>query len=363
MITATHTCLPQLKAQSTPPSGPPPEQPEKRSWISDIVEGARDLKESVGLLVAGSLFLHQKNQSLKQEQQKPPLADVPNVVLSRPLVLAPGWHTEIHKFDYLTHKLMASGQNGDGVVYLKEGKSYRDAECSLPLEQIPSNSKVFVNVWDTITSPPDVTAPQLKQNLALLHQAMGPEKVDLVGYSMGGLASRKYLDDGGSDIHHFMMLGTPNNGTRFGQMSARVIERDVHWALKFSGLSEADRAPMTWLAAGAPKLEQLNQRWPQQLAQVDKAEVVGSRVLQTAATGWIPFKLGDSMVEAGRLTLPGMESHILEGEGLLNHITLPHDSRVYAEMQRFFDFQPVAGDCSPLVKPTVDNDGTPYGQL
>lgn len=348
------------RVRSTPPP-PPPQEP--RSWLGDLVEGARDLGEGVSLLVGGSLFLRQKDQAQQLEESAPPLTHVPNVALSRPLVICPGWNTEWHKFDFLTHKLMASGQNGPGVVYLNQGRAFQDAECSLPLQQIPKNSKVFVNIWDSRKSPPQVTAPQLRQNLALVHEALGPDKVDVIGYSMGGLATRKYLDDGGADVANFMMLGTPNNGTRFGQMSARVIGRNVEWALKFSGLTPEDAGAMEWLAAGAEKLEDLNSRWPQQKGRVEKAEVVGGRLLATPATGWIPFKAGDSMVEAGRLTLPEMESVVLDDTGLLNHITLPHDSQVYREMQRFFDWTPVEGTYSGLVQPYKHDLETPYGSI
>lgn len=342
---------------------PPPPPPEKRSWLGGLVEGVQDLKESVSLLLGGSLFLRQKDQATQLEQETPPLTDVPNVALQRPLVVCPGWNTEWHKFDFLTHKLLASGQNGEAVVYLNQGRAFQDCECSLPLEQIPKNSKVFVNIWDSRKSPPQVTAPQLRDNLAVLHQALGPDKVDLIGYSTGGLAARKYLDDGGSDVANFMMLGTPNAGTRFGQMSGRVISRNIEWALKFSGLSPEDAGAMQWLAAGADQLEDLNSRWPQQKARVDKAEVVGGRLLATPATGWIPFKPGDSMVEAGRLALPEMDSVVLDGTGLLNHITLPHDSQVYREMQRFFEFRPVEGSYSGLSLPQQHDLETPYGEI
>lgn len=363
MITSLATA--PARAFKTPVSshtqnGEPPTPPE-RGWWDKVV----DQKEGVSLLVGGSVYLRNKEEAQKLEAQLPPLAQQPAVTMQRPLVICPGWNTELHKFDYLAAKLLASETNGDSAVYLHMGKAYADAECQLPLEQIPSNSKVFVNIWDTRKTPPQETSLQLKQNLELVRQAAGDGPIDLLGYSMGGLASRKFLDNGGQGIKNFMMLGTPNQGTRFAQMSDRVIAGEVGWALKFSGLTEQDAPAMKWLAADSPTLNELNQRWPQQLAQVERAMVVGSRHELTPAVGWLPFRKGDGMVEPERLALPGIPTVVLEDSPFLHHGALPHDDKVYQQMIGFFGFEPIANSegATGVVLARPDGPQTPYGEL
>lgn len=360
-LSVSHLPEIRLAPRSGPPSPPPPE----RGWVGDLVESARDWKESISLLVGGSLYLRGKKQALELEKKVRPLADVNDVKLSRPVILCPGWNTELHKFDYLTAKLLASGDNGAEAVYLNQGKAYHDPECTLPLEQIPSNSKVFVNIWDTRKTPPDGTGPQLKQNMAVIQQALGPGKVDLVGYSMGGLAARKYLDEGGTGIGNFLTLGTPHQGTRFAQMAGRVIRRDIQWALKFSGLEAGDLPAMEWLAAGSPKLNALNARWEQQRALVDNVLLVAGRHEWTPSTRWFQLTQGDGMVETDRSSLPGAPTRVITGKGFLHHGTLPQDSQVFKEMSRFFGWQTLG---SSSTDPTPDGQDkpdplTPYGEI
>ena len=354
---------PRLSPLRKPSSGPGAPPPGGR-WWSDAVEKARDLKAAASLLVAGSLYLKNSKASQILEQKRRPLSEINDVRMSRPLVLCPGWNTELNKFQYLTGKLLASGENGSDAVYLKQGKAYQDCECSLPLEQIPSNSKVFVNIWDTRNTPPDQTGPQLQQNMDLIHEALGPGKVDMVGYSMGGLAARKFLDEGGTGVGNFMTLGTPHLGTRFAQIAGRVIRRDIQWAMKFAGLTAADGPALEWLAAGSPALKSLNDRWPQQRAQVDNVLLVAGRHELTPSTRWFGLIPGDGLVEPDRSRLPGVTTKVLSGGDFLHHGTLPHDSQVFAEMQNFFGFESLSGSSSNPApgeqKPPPD---TPYGEL
>lgn len=344
---------PQVRSQSV----------AQASWWEKAVDGVKDLKESTSLLVGGALYLRNKKQAIANEEKFPPLADVPDVKLTRPLVICPGWNTELHKFDYLTHKLVASGENGNQAVYLQQGKAFADPECQLPLDQIPSNTKVFVNIWDSVKSPPDQTAPQLAQNLAAIEQALGQDKVDVLGYSMGGLATRKYLDEGGGGIGKFMMLGTPNQGTRFAQMASRVVEREIGWAQNFAGLKAEDGPALGWLAAGSPTLDGLNQRWPAQRAGVEEVKIVGGRSELTPSTSWLPFTKGDGLVEVSSLSLPGAEAVILEGSPYLHHGSLPHDSQVYREMQDFFGFQSLLSLTPPAPVRPRPAPTTPYGEI
>ena len=304
-----------------------------------MLEKAKDVAQGVSLLGAGLIFKRSKDKALKAESAA--LKDVPNVKLSRPLLLCPGWTTDLHRFDVLADRLLASGQNGAGAVYLNQGRAYKDNECTLPLDQIPSNSKVFVNIWDDRRSAPEVTAPQIKENMQIIQTALGPTKVDLVGFSMGGLASRKYLDEGGDHVGKFATLGTPHQGTRFGQWSDRILRDEVSWAAKPLNLTQKDAPAMQWLAADTPNLQQLNQNWPRQRARVEDSLFLVSHNQLTPSTSWLPMAAGDGLVELPRATLPGAPTKILSDSPFLNHETLPSDSKMYSEMAGFFGWQAV----------------------
>lgn len=317
------------------PAPPPP--PPDRGICGKVLERAKDIGQAVSLLGAGLLFKRSKEKALAAEGAA--LQDVPNVKMSRPLLLCPGWTTDLHRFDTLGNRLLASGQNGSSAVYLNQGKAYKDNECTLPLDQIPKNTKVFVNIWDDRRSAPEVTAPQIKQNMELIQSALGPTTVDLIGFSMGGLASRKYLDDGGEHVGKFATLGTPHQGTRFGQWSNRVLEHGVGWACKPLNLTDKDAPAMQWLAAGTPNLQELNANWPRQRARVEDSLFLISHNQLTPSTSWRPMVAGDGLVELSHATLPGAPSKILKDSPFLNHETLPSDSKMYREMSSFFGWQ------------------------
>ena len=356
----TSSLTPNRTLAKGPDAPPPPD----RSWLGDAWEKARDTKTGVDFLVAGLLFLHGKDKANKAEAAKPPLDDVPDVKLNRPVMMCPGWNTEYYKFDFLANKLAASGQNG-GVVYLSQGKAYSDNQCTIPMDQIPKNSKVFVNKWDAPNTPPELTSLQLKQNMDLLQSAVGETKVDLIGFSMGGLASRKYLDNGGEHVGKLVTLGTPHQGTRFGQLCDRLLSHKVNWATRFGGLEDSDLPAMQWLAAGKPNLQALNDRWPEQRARVEDALFIRSVIEPTPSTGFWPFAAGDGLVELSHATLPDAPTVVLKGTPLLNHVMLPHDSQVFQEMQNFLGWESQPGvNAAPVPPgPRPPRDETPYGEI
>ena len=323
------------------PGSPPPGPAPERGLGGKLLEKARDVTQAVSLLGAGLAFKYTKDKALKAEAEGAALQDVPNVKMSRPLLLCPGWTTDLHRFDVLANRLLASGQNGSAAVYLNQGQAYKDNECTLPLDQIPSNTKIFVNIWDDRRSAPEVTAPQIKQNLELIQTALGPTRVDLVGFSMGGLASRKYLDNGGEHVGKFATLGTPHQGTRFGQWAQRVLRNDVAWATKPLNLTEKDAPAMEWLAAGTPNISELNQNWPRQRSRVEDSLFLVSNHQPTPSTSWLPMAAGDGLVELPLATLPGAPTKVLKDSPFLNHETLPSDSKMYRELADFFAWQPV----------------------
>jgi pimeloyl-ACP methyl ester carboxylesterase len=316
----------------------PREAAEDKGWWNDPWQEVKDLRVGAEFMVAGMFFLHGKNEARQYAKEHPPLQDVPNVKLARPLMLVPGWNTETSKWSHLTDKLLASGLNGSQAYYLKEGAAYADPECTQRLEKLPPDAKILVNVWDSEVSPPDVTALQLEQNTQLL----GDAKCDVIAYSMGGLATRKYLSNGGDNVGKLMLLGSPSQGTRFAQMAGHIIKRDMQWAMGFAGMTVADLPAMEWLAAGSPQLQQLNAEWPAQQAALEGALIVGSNpYLTPSTTGFAGLAKGDGMVETSSLPLSTTPTRVLEGEGFLQHGVLPHDSNVYRELTGFFECETV----------------------
>lgn len=335
-----------------------PQLPARRARIDE------DTRIGTELVTAGTLYQANTERAQSFEKMVVPLRDQPNVIMERPLLISPGWNTDLHKFDHLTRKLLASGENGDYAVYLKEGAAYRDPEATQPLDlsEIPKNIKVFVNIWDQLSSPPSVTAPQMRENLGVLQSVVGPEKVDVMAYSMGGLATRNFLDQGGTGVRNLMILGTPNQGSQFGILAGQALDRNITWALDYCGLKPSDRPAMRWTAAGSAENQDLNSRWEQQRAAVEAVRIVGSREEATPSTGTKPYVKGDGIVEPDLLTMPESEVHVLEGHPFYHHGALPHASGVFAEMREFFGWREGAGtlDLPPLPQPHYD---TPYGKM
>jgi len=64
-----------------------------------------------------------------------------------------------------------------------------------------------------------------------LQRATGADKVTLLAHSMGGLASRSYLeifDPGGNDVDRLITIGTPHNGTPLADLTADPVLLSNH---------------------------------------------------------------------------------------------------------------------------------------
>ncbi|MCA9794282.1 MAG: alpha/beta fold hydrolase [Candidatus Eremiobacteraeota bacterium] len=323
----------QVISESTVEAGP------LGPWVDDMVNVTQ-------VLGAGKLYEMGAAEAARLRAESPPLQDVPNVLLDRPYAIVPGWTTRPEKFDALVARLTAGGRNGGRAYYVKEGKIYLDKECTQVSEQADPQARVFVMVFDDVLSPPDRTAPQLDSDLKAVRRATGQEQLDLLGYSMGGLATRVYLDQYPERVGKVMLLGTGNKGSRLGKLGARLIARDIQWAMRMAGLTAAHLPAMEWMGASNrdgrdnPHLAALNDNWDHQVAQTESLEIVGGKDLPTASSGWWPMAGGDGMVEASSLEMPGVPVKLLPGKGYKHHGNLPNDSDVYREMVDFFGWQP-----------------------
>lgn len=131
------------------------------------------------------------------------------------------------------------------------------------LDMVPSNGDASLAVL----------AAQIGARVEALRTRTGAAKVDLVAFSLGGIASRYYLQrlDGARWVQRFVTLSSPHHGTLTGLLRWNV------------GASE--------LRIGSPFLADLNRDWARTAAQVQ------------ATTIWTPFDL--MIVPADSSRLPG----------------------------------------------------------
>ncbi|MGE0494692.1 MAG: esterase/lipase family protein [Vulcanimicrobiota bacterium] len=340
------------RAASNPVQRPRPEpsahheQGEKHSAIRDcfgpVVDDLYLLTRFVGV---GQTYKMVGARLAERNQANPPLADLKPVQLDQPIVLIPGWTTLREALQPLGDKLTEGGRNGGEIVFVQNGHFYLDRDCHRPFQGDVGDGghKVFEVVFSDIRNPPPLGATELSRNFEAIKQVTGVDKLDVSAYSMGGLATRVYLDRGGDSIGKLMLLGTPNQGTTFANLAGEILRRDIGWAISMAGLQAADLPALEWLSVddgkgSNPHLQDLNAHWDRQIANVDQVLAVGGRGILTPSRGLFPVTLGDGLVEAGGMAPPSGPVKILDGEH--HHSHLNNDPEVYQTMMDYFGWQP-----------------------
>ena len=323
---------------------------QRGSWLKDMVA-------VVQFAGAGLLYKRAGGQAQKSNALHPPLEGASQVKLHDPLVIVPGWNTEPDKFDILVGHLLSGGQNGERAVYLKDGQAYADQECTQPTTAAPSD-KVFIAVFQSNLDAPDVSAPQLEQAISVVKRGVS-EKVDVLGYSMGGLSTRKMLDDGSVKVDQVALLGTANKGTRFATLAEYIIQRDIGWAMSLGGINAAHLPAMGWLKSwdaqkpeSNPQLDALNQGLERQLSNANEFLSISADGFSTLDKRWGGGSGGDGLVAAKSTRLEEIPSVSLPGKGNKHHGNLPHDKDVFATLTDYFGWQRLEG---PQTEPSVDN--------
>lgn len=333
-------------AESFTPSSPAPSEAGPRSSPVGKFQVAIDsLVGSLSSLAGMALSL------TRSPAPAPTIAEQPDVTLNRPLLFVPGFQSKEGCFDSLTEKLTGQGANGGQVYYLDGNHVYLDAHCKIPAKTLDSEARVFVLALGANRDSPPIVAGLLSRALEQIHQASG-QKVDVTGYSMGGLATRLYLDRGGKDIGKFMMVGTPNQGSPLADLGLGLLDqqaagKSVGWLLSQSPkpLNPSDRSCLSWLTPTSkpdrnPALEDLNSRWQNQRTAVEDVEVVGSANLTTLRFDFKPGR-GDGTVPVESLA-PSSETPVflLDDKAHGRHGKLLESATLYQEMTRFFGWQP-----------------------
>ena len=272
-----------------------------------------------------------------------PMKDLPAAQLKRPFMMVPGWDMAHDRFLTFTSKLTENGANGGQTFYLQNGQFFADRDCreALTTEQVPKDAKVFVTVFNALGESPEETAPQVSANLQALRAVTGEQTPDLLAYSQGGLATRRYLDTTDSSVGKLMMLGTPNRGAGLADLSKLMYNAqdngyDVDFLMASEHLDPDDEGSIRFMATDSPKLRALNDRWDQQMAHTEGFKIVGSGQDNTLHWGWPLLKSGDTMVEVENLAPAGVEAHLIQDGPWVNHRDLPYSAQVYIQAKEHF---------------------------
>jgi pimeloyl-ACP methyl ester carboxylesterase len=280
----------------------------------------------------------------KRTPSQSPLAALPSVKLDRPVIFVPGFNMKASQFDDMTNKLLEEKSNGSRTLYVRDGKFFEDMRCSKPA-QASADSKVFVASFHQRNETPDQTAPQLDADLEAISKLTGQPKIDAVGYSMGGLSTRVYLDDGGDKVGRFAMVATPNQGSALAKLSSWLIElkqngRSVDAILNLKHVQAKDHEALHWLRptdGHRPNLhlQDINSRWPNQRARVEDAKVFGSVGKSKTYTTYIWPTKGDGTVTGKSLLLPGLPSKTWTTPQFASHSALTSSPELFTGLTEF----------------------------
>ncbi len=312
--------------------------------MGPVLDDALLISEFVGV---GKAYQFIDHRIAAAEAAHPPLAEQPKVKLDRSFVMIPGWTTRIEKFEFLGRHLTQDGLNGGDINFVRDGQFFCERACITPKDAsaVAKDARVFEIVFHDPHEPPPEMKEELKKDFAAIASVTGEQKFDVDAYSMGGLAARLYLDEGGDKIGRLMLLGSPARGSRFADLSKQILERDIKWAINLGGLNPADLPALRWLAVddgkgiNNPHLTELNKNWARQKAQLEALAIVGGGgVFTPRPTPW-RIDRGDGLVPAAHLTPPGETAIVLDG--LTHHSYLNSNPKVFQEMQKFFGWQEV----------------------
>ena len=299
----------------------------------------QDLGRSLELARGGARYLGSSAATLAGVALQRGLHREDSVQLDRPLLGVVGFMGRPGCMSHLMRHLSSEG-NGHRVYYCKDDQIYRDRKFQdpLPASWSDPDARLFQLVPHDPGQGPHLTAERMGPALQQIAAITGQSKTDVLAHSMGGIATRIYIARGGCDIGKFMMVGTPNQGTRAATLAGWAMSQGIGRAAELL-LGPAVAGSLQWLRAvedGNPELEALNARWAQDKGTLEDVRVVGAGGRLTAnssATGWGD---GDGLIHSGSLSLPETPATLLPGSWTQGHKALMHDRQVFAEMRSFF---------------------------
>lgn len=326
---------------STPPKPAPPVKKEEDASPFGILDSLNDLVVAAKFISLGQVYKTLGSRKAKSNAENPPLANSPTVKLEQPFVMVPGWTTTREAFDPMAEKLLEGDRNGGKLYFIQNGEFFVDRECSHSVDRAEvqsADAKVFEVVFSDVRLEPSRSHKELSTNFAAIKQMTGHERLDVNAYSMGGLAVRNYLDNGGEDIDQLMILGTGNRGSQFAGWAHHMLVRDIKWAVSMAGLLPADIAPLGELSPEEhnESLRALNSRWAEQKSHVNEVVFVGGRGTPTGDDGWNPVTAGDGLVAVKKLAPEGETPIVMDGQ---HHSHLNNSAETYDVMRNYFGWQ------------------------
>jgi hypothetical protein len=298
---------------------------------------------AAGIRFVGFGAVYKMEQFITQlrEQINSPLENVPTPAITTPFVIVPGWTTRTEAFDGLVNHLTRNGANGGQCFYVQQGAFFtKDADGDLqPAPSVPADAKVFEMVFSDNRQSPDKNVLEMRVNFDAIKRVSGASQVDVQGFSMGGINSRLYIDQGGgADIRRLLMLGTPNRGTHFANLAKEVLDKNVLWAAGVGALQKDDVAALQWLRPEDenPALADLNSRWDSQRRTVPSL-TVGTDVMPTPGRDTLSgIVWGDGLVDAESLKLP--KGHTIVLHEAMQHGRLNNDETMQHVRAVFFEW-------------------------
>ncbi len=129
------------------------------------------------------------------------------------LYRAPGWDRNLHR----TPLLLVHGAGLDSTSYTNLwDMGYQGLQQQL----VALGYRVFAICFSHYHGDNYIQAEQLAAAIARVKEICACDQINLIAHSKGGIAARIYLSGLGQtsyrgDVHHYLMLGTPNLGTDF----------------------------------------------------------------------------------------------------------------------------------------------------
>lgn len=335
----------QLSGEAPPVK---PEQAMSRALFKQAVEVAAEASTQFAFGPVAQFACQKLKGVLRPGPATVPsneLGPLPPSTITRPVVFVPGFHTPMHRFDPLVEKLTENGRNGGQPVWVKEGAFYEDRECCRPARNLSSESRVFVTAFSRPNLPPRRGAAEMRENLAAIEALTGHGKIDAAAFSLGGLISRRYVDDGGTQIGKLQMIGTPNHGSGLAKMSKALLDGkdsgyDVDLLLSLKNLTSEDRAALDVLDPGSTELASLNERWPEQRSRLESVRHFGSDLKLTVGSRYLlSATKGDGIVSRSSLELEGLPMRMLEDKKYALHGNLITSPELYDELQDHFGWR------------------------